>query len=160
MRSDVLIEFKQKLSFSRITFSHINSKFSLPKWLGLYREVFCLTNRVYFVDAEFLHFDWSGHYIQNGFDQSERGTCVFRCHKAAIDTGSLYFDIGTMPLIRNITSSCIILFDHKTLVDNVLDAHHSKNNEIGKIKETMNCVNLFDLPKWSHVVFCDQFLFD
>lgn len=150
MRSAPLNDLKQKLSFSRITFSHINSKFSLPKWLKLYREVFCLNNSVYFVDSEFLHFDWSDHYIQNGFDQSESGICVFRCQKAAIDTGSLYFDVGTIPLIGNIKSSCIILPDHKTLVDN---CRKSKNNETGKIKETMNCVNLFDLPKWSHVVF-------
>jgi hypothetical protein len=155
MRSNVLNEFKKKLSFSRITFSHMDSEFSLPKWLGLYREVFCLNNSVYFDESEFLNFDWSDHYIQNSFDQSDRGIYLCRCHKAACDTGSLYFDIGTMPFIRSIKSSCVILLDYKTLVDNVSDTYNSKNNKTGKIKETMNCINLFDLPRWSHVIFCD-----
>ena len=61
MKIDMLGEFKEKLSFSRITFSHIDSKALLPEWLRLYQEIFCLDNNVYFDDSEFLSFEWSEH---------------------------------------------------------------------------------------------------
>ena len=155
MKVDILNEFKEKLSFSRITFSHIDSKILLPKWLGLYQEVFCLSNSIYFDESDFLNFDWSDHHINNGFDRGSRGIYICRCLKAACDTGSLYFDIEALPFIQNIQSSCIILLDHKELVENASDVYGPKKKETGKIKESMNSINLFDLPRWSHVVFCN-----
>ena len=151
MKVDILNEFKEKLSFSRITFSHIDSKILLPKWLGLYQEVFCLSNSIYFDESDFLNLDWSEHIINNGFDRGSKGIYLCRSLKAACDTGSLYFDIGT----RNIQSSCIILLDHKDLVENASDVYGPKKKETGKIKESMNCINLFDLPRWSHIIFVE-----
>jgi hypothetical protein len=153
MKVDILKEFKEKLSFSRITFSHIDSKVLFPKWLGLYQEVFCLSNSIYFDESDFLNFDWSDHIINNDFDRDLECTYLCRSLKAACDTGSLYFDIGTLPFIRNIQSSCIILLDHKDLIENASNVYGSKKKETGKLKESMNCINLFDLPKWSHIIF-------
>jgi len=157
MKIDMLSEFKEKLSFSRITYSHINSKAILPNWLRLYQEIFCLDNNIYFDESEFLHFDWTDHRINQDDERSAESIYLCRCLKAACDTGSLYFDIGTLPFIRNIQSSCIILLDHKELVENASDVYGQRKKETGKIKETMNCINLFDLPRRSHVVFFNEY---